>query len=131
MPRVAAVRELTAATRGIAFVGDGINDAPALAAATVGVAMGAGGTAAALEAADVALMGDDLLRLPWALRLARATRAIVRQNVVLSMGVVALLLLTTVTGLLSLPLGVLGHEGSALLVILNGMRLLSPRMTRL
>ncbi len=103
----------------------------ALAAATVGVAMGSGGTAAALEAADAALMSDDLLRLPWAVRLARATRSIVRQNVIISLGAVIVLLSTTVTGFLSLPLGVLGHEGSALIVILNGMRLLSPRTVRL
>lgn len=127
--KLALVREH--GKRGIVFVGDGINDAPALAAATIGIAMGAGGAALALEAADIALMKSDLARLPWAVRLARATRSVVWQNIALSLGVVALLLVTTVAGQLSLPLGVLGHEGSALLVILNGLRLLSPRLTRI
>ena len=93
--------------------------------------MGTGGTAAAIEAADIALMQGDLLRLPWAIRLARATRAVVLQNVVIALGTVAVLLVATFTGWLKLPVGVVGHEASALVVILNGLRLLSPRVTRL
>jgi Cd2+/Zn2+-exporting ATPase len=129
--KMAAVREMAAKGERPAFVGDGINDAPALAAASVGIAMGTGGTAAAIEAADIALMQSDLSRLPWAIRLARATRAVVLQNVVLALGTVAVLLVATFTGWLKLPAGVVAHEGSALVVILNGLRLLSPRLTRL
>jgi Cd2+/Zn2+-exporting ATPase len=129
--KLAGVQEAIRTGQSAVFVGDGINDAPALAAATVGVAMGSGGTAAALEAADLALMGDDLMRLPWAVRLAEATRGIVRFNIFLSVAAVILLLTATLAGHLSLPLGVLGHEGSALIVILNGVRLLSPRATPL
>lgn len=129
--KLAAVREMTARGERPAFVGDGINDAPALAASSVGIAMGTGGTAAALEAADIALMQSDLSRLPWAIRLARATRLVVLQNVILALGTVAVLLVATFTGRLLLPVGVVGHEASALIVILNGLRLLSPRLTRL
>ena len=89
--------------------------------------MGAG-TAAALEAADIALVQSDLSRLPWTLRLAEATQGIVRFNVGISIAAVVLLLVGTLTGWLTLPLGVLGHEGSALLVILNGIRLLTPKL---
>lgn len=125
--KLAAVREGASTGKGVIFVGDGINDAPALAASTVGVAMGSGGTAAALEAADLALMRDELTRLPWAVRLAEVTQGIVRFNIAVAVAAVVLLLGATLSGSLSLPLGVLGHEGSALLVILNGVRLLSPK----
>ncbi len=129
--KLTAVQEMTRRGERPVFVGDGINDAPALAAASVGIAMGTGGTAAAIEAADIALMQSDLSRIPWAIRLARATRAVVLQNVVLALGTVAVLLVATFTGWLKLPVGVVGHEASALIVILNGLRLLSPRLTRL
>lgn len=122
--KVTAIQQLKKANTKIAMVGDGVNDAPAMAHSTVGIAMGAAGSDVALETADVALLSDKIENLPFVIGLSRKSKSIIKQNLWISLGVVALLIPATLFGFASIGPAVIMHEGSTLLVVLNALRLL-------
>jgi Cd2+/Zn2+-exporting ATPase len=122
--KVEALRAMANESLQVAMIGDGVNDAPAMAASSVGVAMGAVGTDVAIETADIVLMGDEIPKVEYLLALGRRARRIVRQNVFFSVGWMGILVVVASTVGLPLTVAVVAHEGSTILVVLNGLRLL-------
>lgn len=127
--KVSAIKELIKRDKKIAMVGDGVNDAPAMALSTVSVAMGAAGSDVALETADVALMSDKIENLPFVIGLSRASKRIIKQNIFISLGVVVLLVPVTILGLTNIGVAVAFHEGSTIAVVLNALRLLRYKLS--